>query len=264
MSGLCFIFSIMCLVAFSWKEHADFPLIISANRDEFFERPTAKLHRWDAGFFGGKDLKSGGTWMGFHPNGRWSLLTNYRDFRTLGNGQISRGKLVQDFLENTISPEDYLKEIQKEKDRYEGFNLLVSDGRDLFYLSNFGKGIKEIKEGLYGLSNGLLNDPWPKTELAKNQLRMTLENEASHSRLLQILKSKETYPSYQLPDTGAPKELEIALSAQLIRANGNYGTRSSNSILWNKSGTISITERSFEWDEQIFSDTLEQFKLEKK
>lgn len=253
----------MCLVAFSWKEQSEYPLIISANRDEFFERPTAKLHQWDTGFFGGKDLKSGGTWMGFHPNGRWSLLTNYRDFRKMGHGEISRGKLVQDFLEDSISPEEYLKAIEKEKDRYEGFNLLVSDGRDLFYLSNFGKGIKEIQPGLYGLSNGLLNEPWPKTELAKNELESTLDNEFSHETLLAILKSKETYPLEKLPDTGAPKELEIALSAQLIRANGNYGTRSASAILWNKSGDISITERSFDWNEQDFKDTLEQFKLDK-
>ncbi|MGM0946394.1 MAG: NRDE family protein [Bacteroidota bacterium] len=253
----------MCLVAFSWKEQSQYPLIISANRDEFFERPTAKLHQWDTGFFGGKDLKSGGTWMGFHPNGRWSLLTNYRDFRKMGYGEISRGKLVQDFLQDSISPEDYLKEIEKEKDRYEGFNLLVSDGDQLCYFSNFGEGIQEIKPGIYGLSNGLLNDPWPKTSLAKKQLEETVDQKISRQRLLEILKSKKTYPLEKLPDTGAPKELEIALSAQLIRANGNYGTRSASAILWNKSGDISITERSFDWNEQDFKDTLEQFKLDK-
>lgn len=254
----------MCLLAFSWKEQSDYPLIISANRDEFFERPTAKVHQWETGFFGGKDLKSGGTWMGFHPNGRWSLLTNFRDFRKMGYGEISRGKLVKDFLEDSIAPKDYLKEIEKENDRYEGFNLLVSDGQDLFYLSNFGTGIKEVQPGLYGLSNGLMDEPWPKTELAKNQLERTLDTEFSHAALLEILKSKETYPLEKLPNTGAPKDLEIALSAQLIRANGNYGTRSASSIIWNKSGEISITERSYEWNEQIFSDALEQFKLEKK
>ncbi|MFC3416038.1 NRDE family protein [Algoriphagus hitonicola] len=253
----------MCLVTFSWKEHAEFPLLISANRDEFFERPTAKLHQWDAGFFGGKDLKSGGTWMGVHPNGRWSLLTNFRDFRKMGHGKISRGKLVQDFLEDSISPEDYLKEIEKVKNRYEGFNLLVSDGDQLLYFSNFGLGINEVKPGIHGLSNGLINEPWPKTTLANQQLKETLDQEISHQNLLQILKSKETYPVEKLPDTGAPKELEIALSAQLIRANGNYGTRSASSIIWNKSGEISITERSYDWDEQIFSDTHEQFKLDK-
>lgn len=251
----------MCLVAFSWKTQSEFPLIISANRDEFFERPTAKMHQWESGFFGGKDLKSGGTWMGFHPNGRWSFLTNYRDFRKMGHGEISRGKLVQDFLEDSISPKDYLKEIEKEKDRYEGFNLLVSDGDQLCYFSNFGKGIQEIKPGIHGLSNGLLNDPWPKTNLAKKQLEETLDQEISRQKLLEILKSKNTYPLESLPDTGAPKDLEIALSAQLIRANGNYGTRSASAVIWNKKGEISIQERTFDWNEKSFSDQVAKFKL---
>ncbi|WP_144605380.1 NRDE family protein [Algoriphagus algorifonticola] len=248
----------MCLVAFSWQNHSEYPLVISANRDEFFERPTAPLHTWDNDIIAGKDLRGGGTWMGFHPSGRWSFLTNYRDFRKMGNGEISRGKLVQDFLEDSISPKDYLKEIEKEKNRYEGFNLLVSDGKGLFYFSNFGNGIQEVKPGIHGLSNGLLNDPWPKTELAKMQLKEALEQDLSNSKLLQILKSKQTYPLEKLPDTGAPKDLEIALSAQLIRANGNYGTRSASSVLWNKNNHISIQERTFDWIESNFEDTSAQ------
>lgn len=248
----------MCLVAFSWQNHSEYPLVISANRDEFFERPTAPLQLWENDIIAGKDLKGGGTWMGFHINGRWSFLTNYRDFRKMGYGEISRGKLVQDFLEDSISPKDYLKEIEKEKNRYEGFNLLVSDGKELFYFSNFGNGIQEVEPGIHGLSNGLLNDPWPKTELAKKQLKETLEQDPSNSKLLQILKSKQTYPLEKLPDTGAPKDLEIALSAQLIRANGNYGTRSASSVLWNKNNLISIKERTFDWDESKFKDASAQ------
>jgi uncharacterized protein with NRDE domain len=248
----------MCLVAFSWQNHSEYPLVISANRDEFFERPTAPLQLWESDIIAGKDLRGGGTWMGFHINGRWSFLTNYRDFRKMGYGEISRGKLVKDFLEDSISPKDYLKEIENEKNRYEGFNLLVSDGKELFYFSNFGNGIQEVKPGIHGLSNGLLNDPWPKTELAKKQLKETLEQDPSNSKLLQILKSKQTYPLEKLPDTGAPKDLEIALSAQLIRANGNYGTRSASSVLWNKNNLISIQERTFDWDESKFKDASAQ------
>lgn len=245
----------MCLVAFSWKQHANLPLIISANRDEFFDRPTAPLHQWESGILAGKDLRSGGTWMGFHPNGRWSLLTNYRDFRKMGHGEISRGKLVQDFLENSISPEDYLVEIQKDEDRYEGFNLLVSDGKSLFYLSNYGKRIQEIEPGIYGLSNGLINEPWPKVELAKRQLEEILSEKIDHGSLLQILKSTKTYPTDKLPDTGAPQSLEKALSAQLIRTDGNYGTVSSSAVIQNQKGQIEIQERRFDWDYANFTDT---------
>ncbi|NVJ86851.1 MAG: NRDE family protein [Algoriphagus sp.] len=252
----------MCLVAFSWKHHSYLPLIISANRDEFFDRPTAPLHQWESGILAGKDLRSGGTWMGFHPNGRWSLLTNYRDFRKMGHGEISRGKLVQDFLENSISPEDYLLEIQKDQYRYEGFNLLVCDGNSLFYLSNYGKGIQEIEPGIYGLSNGLINDPWPKVELAKRQLEETLSDKIDHGKLLQILKSTKTYPIEKLPDTGAPQSLEKALSAQLIRTDGNYGTRSSSAVIQTQDGRLKIQERTFEWDYANFTDTNTLIELE--
>lgn len=249
----------MCLVAFSWKQDSQFPLVISANRDEFFDRPTSALHLWEEGFYAGKDLKSGGTWMGFNPNGRWSLLTNYRDFKNIGNGQISRGKLVQNFLEDTISPKEYLSEVQKDKSLYEGFNLLVSDGEELWYYSNYGRDIQEIEPGIHGLSNGLINAEWPKIDLAKSQIRQVMEKEPLEEDLLQILKSTQTYPLEMLPDTGAPKELEKALSAQLIRSNGNYGTVSATAVLLNKNQELSIKERRFEWDYANFKDTNAQF-----
>lgn len=149
----------MCLVALSWKNHDEYPLIISANRDEFFDRPTAELHSWESGLIAGKDLRGGGTWMGFHTNGKWSLLTNYRDFSNPKKGEISRGKLVQNYLEGDLGPEAYLGSVFKEKDRYEGFNLLVSDGDKLFYLGNYAEDIQEVQPGIHGLSNGLINDP---------------------------------------------------------------------------------------------------------
>lgn len=253
----------MCLVAISWQNHPDYPLIISANRDEFFERPTAGLHQWESGFFGGKDLRSGGTWLGFHPNGRWSLLTNYRDFTQKRKPEISRGKLVQNFVEGNSNPEDYLLKIQQEMDRYDGFNLLVSDGKKLFYLSNFGEKIKEIVPGIHGLSNGLINDPWPKIELAKTQLGQLLQTDISEEKFLEILKSTEKYPIESLPKTGVPPEMEIGLSAQMIRLGGNYGTVSSTSVLQHKSGLTRIKERTFQWNFSLFEDRDFTFELVK-
>lgn len=244
----------MCLVAFSWKNHPDYPLIISANRDEFFDRPTESLHQWDSGIIAGKDLRAGGTWMGFHPDGKWALLTNYRDFSRSHKGDISRGKLVQDFLEGNKNPEAYLEGIFRNKDRYEGFNLLVSDGEKLFYLSNYRENIEEIPPGIHGLSNGLINDPWPKVELAKTQLANVLAEGVSDEKLLGILKSKGTHPLEILPKTGAPEQLEIGLSAQLIRITPNYGTVSSSAVLKNTQGLTTITERTFNWDPASYSD----------
>ena len=251
----------MCLVAISWQNHPEFPLIISANRDEFFERPTVGLHQWESGFYGGKDLRSGGTWLGFHPNGRWSLITNYRDFTQVRKAEISRGKLVQDFVEGQSDPEEYLREIQSEMDRYDGFNLLVSDGNKLFYLSNFGEMIEAIAPGIHGLSNGLINDPWPKIELAKTQLAQILQADISEGKLLEILKSTEKHPLESLPKTGVPADMEIGLSAQMIRMGENYGTVSSTAVLQHKSGLTHLKERTFQWDFSQFEDRQFTFRL---
>lgn len=251
----------MCLVAISWQNHPEYPLIISANRDEFFERPTAALHQWESGFFGGKDLRSGGTWLGFHPNGRWSLLTNYRDFTQTRKAEISRGKLVQDFVEGGLNPEEYLHGIQSEMNRYDGFNLLVSDGSKLFYLSNFGNQIEEIPPGIHGLSNALINDPWPKVELAKSQMSELLHDEISEGKLLEILKSTGQPPIELLPKTGVSPEMEIGLSAQMIRLGDNYGTVSATSVLQHNSGLTRIKERTFQWDFSQFEDRDFSFQL---
>lgn len=252
----------MCLVVFSWKNHPDYPLVIRANRDEFFMRPSKKIHPWESGFYAGKDLKSDGTWMGFHPNGRWSLLTNYRDFHHPKKALISRGKLVQNFLESSFSPLDYLKEVQSNQEKYDGFNLLVSDGNHLLYYSNYGEEIIEVEPGIHGLSNGLLNAPWPKVQLAKKQLIEQIEDQINAESLLNILNSQETFPLEKLPDTGVPSKMEEGLSAQFIRLNENYGTVSSAALVLEKSGNVTFKERSFEWDYRKFTDETYRFKAQ--
>ena len=254
MQPLFFTFSNMCLVAIAWKAHPDFPLLISANRDEVFHRPTSPLHRWDSGIFAGKDLQGGGTWIGFHPDGKWALLTNYRDFTQKRNPKISRGKLVLDFLESDLTPENYLDKIWKKRFEFDGFNPLVSDGDKLYYASNYGDSPMEVPQGIHGLSNGLLNDPWPKTELAKNQLSELMSERPNQEQLLQTLKSTATFPPETLPKTGAPLPLEVGLSAQFIRIQPDYGTVSSTAVLRSGSGFTQLTERTFDWDYRSFKD----------
>jgi uncharacterized protein with NRDE domain len=200
--------------------------------------------------------------MGFHPNGRWSLLTNYRDFANPRNAKISRGKLVQEWLEGHISPLEYLKEIQKNQDQYDGFSLMVSDGDRLFYFSNYAAEIHEVKPGIYGLSNALLDNPWPKVTLAKQQLEQVILSEFSTTDLLNILKSKETYPPENLPKTGIPLEMETALSAQLIRMPGNYGTVSSAAVVQHTFGLVQLKQRSFQWNPELYTDLDFQFQLD--
>ncbi|WP_439487521.1 NRDE family protein [Algoriphagus sp.] len=252
----------MCLVALSWQSHPEFPVIISGNRDEFYERPSEEIHQWPSGFYGGKDLRSGGTWLGYHPNGRWSLLTNYRDFKNPRNVQISRGKLVQAWLESHLSPVEYLQGIQEYQQLYDGFNLLVSDGKRLFYLSNYSSGIREIHPGIYGLSNALIDDPWPKVELAKTQLEKLIKKDFTTNDLLNILKSTETYPLDKLPDTGLPLDMETALSAQLIRMQGNYGTVSATALVQHTTGLVKLKQRSYGWQSEIYKDKEIEFHLD--
>jgi uncharacterized protein with NRDE domain len=251
----------MCLVAIAWKEYPDFPLVISANRDEFFERPSQNLHQWDSKIYAGKDLQSGGTWLGFHPNGRWALLTNYRDSSSSIKPTISRGKLVQNWLEGQVTPNQYLEEIVKSQEKYEGFNLLVSDGKTLWYLSNYGNGIEEIKPGIHAISNGLLNDLWPKTELAKVQLAALMKTEPNENKLLHILKSTETYELGKLPKTGVSSDMEIGLSAQLIRIGETYGTVSATAVVQEASGLIRIKERTYQIKYRDYKDTSLSFML---
>lgn len=220
------------------------------------------MHKWESGFYAGKDLKSGGTWLGFHPNGRWSLLTNYRDFSNPKIAQISRGKLVQEWLEGNNTPQDYLEEIQKNQQFYDGFNLLVSDGERLFYLSNYATEIQEVQPGIYGMSNALLDDPWPKVELSKNQLEQTIKQKFTTNDLLTILKSKETFPKEKLPNTGIPLEMETSLSSQLIRMNQNYGTVSAAAVVQHTSGLVQLKQRSFQWNPELYTDLDFQFQLD--
>ena len=126
----------MCLIFVALKQHPDYPFIIAANRDEFFERPSEALHHWDSGILAGKDLTAGGTWMGFSMTERFAALTNYRDPSSTVDNPISRGQLVADFLQGEDSAEDYLKSVHLNRHRYDGFNLLVGGPDNLWYFSN--------------------------------------------------------------------------------------------------------------------------------
>lgn len=192
--------------------------------------------------------------MGFHPNGRWALLTNYRDFHTQRKAEISRGKLVQCWLEASISPREYLLGIQGFGTSYEGFNLLVSDGDSIWYLSNYSTDVTEIPPGIHGLSNGLINEPWPKVQLAKSQLEDFMAGPIDENRLINTLKSTQTYPLTELPQTGVPEEMEIGLSAQLIRLGSNYGTVSAMAVIQNHKGETLLKERVYERDFQRYRD----------
>ena len=234
----------MCLIAFNWLDHPVYRMILVGNRDEFFDRPTASLHLWPEGFYAGKDLKGGGTWTGFHPNGRFAALTNYRIVDEPKLNPISRGHLVKGFLESRQKPLEYLNQIQEQMHRYEGFNLLVAEGEQMAYLSNIREEVEIVDRGLHGISNAFLDTPWPKVEQAKQQLQEAMfKNKLDENDLLQLLQSKTYAAEQDLPRTGVDLEMERILSAQFIQMGQDYGTVNTTVILWKHSGEVVVKER---------------------
>lgn len=256
-------FATMCLLAFNWNNHPRYKLILVANRDEFFERPSQQLHQWDSGIYAGKDLRAGGTWLGLHPNGRFAALTNYRDLKNPQQYEKSRGDLVKDFLEGNVKPYDYLKEIEAEMQDYEGFNLLVGDQENLYYLSNkSSKGVQRLEPGTYGLSNALLETPWRKLVKAKESLKEHIEAENFQvESLMKGQHSRETEAPELLPDTGATPEQEILLSAQFINVGNYYGTVNSTVLLLGHDGKVQMVERVFDQVKGVHEDTELSFKI---
>lgn len=250
-------------MTFQWQPEAKQRLILSANRDEFLHRPAAELHPWQEqdGVYAGKDLSQGGTWLGIHKNGRFAALTNHRDMRSdkLKN-PISRGKLVLDFLTSNISPLSYLQSLEPNSNLYEGYNLLVSDHQQLGYYSNkSGQPAQLLAPGSYGLSNALLDTPWPKVDLAKQQLSKWASSEQHDSESLsRLLTSLEMAEASALPDTGIGLEMERILSSQKI-ITPNYGTRCSTGLIIGRN-QIDIAEVS--WDKDGNESSFKQYCIE--
>lgn len=238
----------MCLILVAWRVREDFPLIVAANRDEFHDRPTAPADFWEErpGLLAGRDLKAGGTWLGVTRRGRWAALTNYRDPSAFRPAAPSRGRLVLDYLAGRATPPGYLRRIAAAADGYNGFNLLAGDRRSLCWFSNRGGG-GVLAPGLYGLSNGLLDAPWPKVARGKEGLAALLVQPPAPSpeALLALLADRSLPPDGELPVTGVGLERERVLAPLFIAAPG-YGTRSSTVLMVDRSGGVTFVERLFD------------------
>ena len=231
----------MCVLAFAWKTSPEYPLIFVSNRDEHHSRPSKSLERWpNTSVYAPRDLKGGGTWLGFTADGRWAAITNFRDGIKQIEKPISRGILVKDFLLSSASPKQYAEEISHKVQTFNGFNLLVGDIESIEYISNRRESDHVFAEtltepGIYTLSNHLLNTPWPKTvSLRETFTKALVQNETVDLRdYIELLQSTETYDQTRLPNTGIPSELEQKLSPIFIVGN-EYGTRSSTVMKFNK------------------------------
>ncbi len=251
----------MCLILLAWQVHPEYPLVVAANRDEFFARPTAPARFWPDHRFvlAGRDLSVGGTWIGVARNGRFAALTNHRDPARNRNDAPSRGPLVADFLEGAESPETCCKRLAGQDGRvYNGFNLLVGDRDRLFWISNVSREARQLSAGIYGLSNELLDTPWPKVEQSKSALTKALMALPDEQPLFQLLRDDTIYPDDMLPRTGIDKEWERLLSAAFVRGPG-YGTRSSTVLLKERSGNILFDEQT--WLEQAKAGPRHRFRF---
>jgi uncharacterized protein with NRDE domain len=166
----------MCLIAFAYKTHPRYSLVVAANRDEFYRRPTAPVDFWPECpcVLAGRDLEQGGTWLGVSRDGRFAALTNYRDPAANRPDARSRGELVRDYLCGSMSPQEYLERVKASGGDYNGFNLLVGDAGGLWYYSNRTDVVAAVAPGVHGLSNHLLDTPWPKVAKAKAGLAACL------------------------------------------------------------------------------------------
>jgi uncharacterized protein with NRDE domain len=236
----------MCLILVAWRVHAEYPLVVAANRDEFFARPTAPAAFWkDAPqVLAGRDLEAGGTWMGVTRTGRFAALTNYRDPAQNRSGAPSRGGLVADFLAADEAPQTYLERIAAFGRECNGYNLLVSDGGSLWWSSNMGGEPRSLQAGLYGISNHLLDTPWPKVGAGKTALAQALERLPNDEALFELLHDDEIHPDEILPETGVPLDWERLLSSAFVKSP-DYGTRCSTVLCIGQDAWASLDEQTW-------------------
>lgn len=233
----------MCLIVVGWRAHPDFPMVVAANRDEFYARPSSLACRWtdDPRVIGGRDLEAGGTWLGITEGGRFAAVTNVRE-PSMPKGERSRGELTSSFLLGSESAGEYAARIDGKA--YSGFNLLAGDGEALWYTSNRDGAPRALPPGVYGLSNHLLDTPWPKLVAARQRFAAALQSLPATDDFFAILADDQIVPDEDLPRTGVALEWERRLSAIFVRSE-NYGTRAATVLTRDSSGGIRLEERSF-------------------
>lgn len=239
----------MCLILVAYRHHPRYHLIIAANRDEFFQRPTAPAAWWGSRrrVLAGRDLEAGGTWLGVTRGGRFAALTNYRDPPAHRPEAPSRGALVTGYLEGDQTPATYLDTLSRQAGAYNGFNLLVADRHALYGYSNRGDAVQQLQPGVHGISNGLLDEPWAKVTRGRASLDAAVATggDPDVDALLALLADRRPVTDEHLPHTGIGEEWERLLSSRFIAAPG-YGTRCSTVLLWDVEGRIRFVERSFD------------------
>ncbi|MEE8399208.1 MAG: NRDE family protein [Desulfobacterales bacterium] len=238
----------MCLILFAYKDHPDYSMIVAANRDEYYQRPTLALDFWEDApdILAGRDLEAKGTWLGMSRTGRIAALTNFRGAAPPLTDPPSRGELIRDFLAGKTSPEDYLQRVRAMGHQYNGFNLLAGEGNALCHYSNRGSGVSDFKPGIYGLSNDTLGSQWPKIVKGKAGFARMISGETplSVEALFELLEDRSFPPDDALPPDDPGRDMARIVSPLFVEGQ-HYGTRSSSVILIKKTGEVTFAERTF-------------------
>jgi uncharacterized protein with NRDE domain len=237
----------MCLILVVWRRHPQYPCLIAANRDEFHSRAAEPAHWWHdrPQILAGRDLVAGGTWLGVTRTGRFAALTNYRSPQHRRTDVPSRGSLVTDALESRGTALDDLSGLQRVSPGYNGFNLIYSDGQSLAVHESVPQVGRVLAPGIYGLSNHVLDTPWPKVERAKERLHALLDKNIDPTSVLELLRDDRPARDEDLPGTGMSLEWERLLSSAFIRGS-DYGTRCSTIIRIDQDGKVYFDE--WTWD----------------
>jgi len=254
----------MCLIFLSFNQHPKYPLIIAANRDEFFDRPASALEVWpeDKKIIAGKDLTGGGTWLGVTKSGYFAMLTNYRDMANIKTNAPTRGKLVLDYLAGEFDPSNYLQALNSSASNYNGYNIILGKLDDPWYYSNQNNKLYSLGTGLYGLSNALLDTKWPKVKNGKKTFESIISREDFKTEeLLEFMHNTVLAPDEQLPETGIGHEKEKLLSSMFIEMPG-YGTRNTTILLKDYNNNVEIIERTFSHDAKSTSEEKFNFSID--
>ena len=252
----------MCLIVLAWRARSELPLVVAANRDEWRDRPAEPAHWWPdhPDLLAGRDLQAGGTWMGITRNARFAAVTNFRDPAERRTTAKSRGALVTEYLLGRESPAQFLAGLAARSREYNGFNLILGDGASLFYFGSREGVPRAIEPGVHGLSNHLLDEPWPKVVRGRQRMEAALASPEPAPALFELLAARDGPRDEELPNTGVGIAWERRLAHALITGE-DYGTRASTVMTVSSAGAVHFAERSIDAFGNPVAETVQRFSL---
>ena len=239
----------MCILFLAVKRHAKYPLIICANRDEFHQRPTEKMHIWsDKNILAGKDIEAGGTWLGLSTDRKFSAVTNFRLATAITPHKKSRGHLVLNALEQLPEPQS----LEESSISYNGYNLVFGELDALKCFDSINQKTHDISQGFHSISNGALDDVWPKMAHGQGLLEelISTTDDIQVEQLFALMENQQQADESELPNTGLEPHWEKLLSSIFI-TSPEYGTRATSIIMVDQAGNIEIFDRGYDITGQV-------------